>query len=81
MSGEGLREVVAGGVRLASLRALRDAIAGDLAACESMRDKSALYQRLMDVLSQIDAAEKSEPVKKGTPLDELTAKRAARSSG
>jgi hypothetical protein len=74
------------GVRLDTLRALRDRLSEEIDTCDSKRDVAALSQRLMDVLEQIDAAEKAAPESKGTPLDELARRRgrtsrAAGSSG
>lgn len=73
-----LAEAVRDG-RLAGLRALRDSIAGDLIACEQMRDKAALYKRLEDVLQQIEALEPSKA--EGDSVDEIAARRAARRAG
>ena len=70
-----LSEAAATGDRLRALRALRDSLAGDLDLCESLRDKASLSQRFMDVLSQIAEAEKAEPEKAGTALDELAKRR------
>jgi hypothetical protein len=69
------------GDRLDTLRALRDALAADLDACESMRDKAALSLRLMDALEQIDVLEKAQPPKEASPLDEIRARREARTTG
>lgn len=73
-----LHEVAGQGNRLATLRTLRDSLAADLDGCESLRDKAALSQRLMDVLGQIDVIEKAEPEAKGSPLDELAKRRSGR---
>ena len=82
MSGsEGLVGAAGSGDRLAALRALRDRLAADLDVCESARDVAALSQRFMDTLAQIETIEKAQPAKKGTPLDELTARRRARGAG
>lgn len=75
---EPLSTVVAGGNRAASLRALRDRLATEMDRTESARDVAALSQRLMDVLEQIDAAERAQPAQKGTPLDELKTRRAGK---
>lgn len=72
-----LVDVVATGNRIESLRTLRDRLAGDLDECRSARDVAALSQRLMDVLVQIEAAEKAEPDKGRTALDELANRRKA----
>jgi len=68
------------GDRLATLKALRDRLAAEIDECESKRDTAALSQRLMDVLEQIDTAEKAQPEKKGTPRDEVARKRRERAS-
>lgn len=75
-----LQETAKQGDRLETLRALRDSLAADLDACESMRDKAALSQRLMDTLVQIEDCEKAAPPKEATALDELRAKRASRAT-
>ena len=61
---------------LAALTATRDAIASDLTACESMRDKAALYGRLESTLKLIEAAKPAE--QKGDTVDEIAKRRAAR---
>jgi hypothetical protein len=72
-------ETLAGGELLASLEALRDEIAADLDVCDSMRDKAALYLRLVDVLARVEEA---RPIQsKGDAVDEIAARRAARRSG
>ena len=70
-----LADVVAGGDRVKSLRALRDRLAVDLDGCGSLRDLASLSQRMMDVLAQIEACETAKPESEGTALDELTARR------
>ena len=72
-------EVITSGDYLASLEATRDAIAADLAVCESMRDKAALYLRLSDVLAKIEEAKPRTA--RGDTVDEIAARRAARRSG
>jgi hypothetical protein len=69
-------EVVRAGETLAAMEAMRDQIAADLQACESMRDKASLYLRLADVLKVID--EIRPAVVKGDAVDEIAARRAAR---
>jgi uncharacterized protein HemX len=69
-------EVIKSGVTLASLEAMRDQIATDLQACESMRDKAALYLRLADVLKTVE--ELRPATVKGDAVDEIAARRAAR---
>jgi hypothetical protein len=44
--------VAAGG--LSALEAVRDALTADLEACQSFRDRAALYNRLLNVIAQID---------------------------
>ena len=63
---------------LAALEATRDAIVADLGACESMRDKAALYNRLESTLKLIKDAKPAE--QKGDALDEIAQRRAARRS-
>lgn len=72
-------EVITSGDYLASLEAIRDAIAADLAVCESMRDRAALYLRLSDVMAKIEDA-RPRPAR-GDVIDEIAARRAARRSG
>lgn len=76
MAGRNYIQVVASGDYLATLRATRDRIAADLEACESMRDKAALYLRMADVLQRIEDAKPQE--QKGDVVDEITQRRAAR---
>lgn len=71
-----LSETVRQGKTFESLEALRDQIALDLEACESMRDKAALYLRMADVLARIDEVRPVEV--KGDAVDEIAARRAAR---
>lgn len=75
---EGLAGVAKEGNKLGTLRALRDRLATDLDECDSARDVAALSQRLMDVLAQIEAAEKAQPEAKGTTRDDVARKRAQR---
>lgn len=58
-------EVGAGGLR--ALEAVRDALTADIEQCDSMRDKAALYRKLLDVLPQIDR------LKPPAELDEIDA--------
>jgi hypothetical protein len=71
--------IVNSGETLASFEAMRDQIAADLEACNSMRDKASLYMRLADVLKVIE--ELRPPTVKGDAVDEITARRASRRSG
>lgn len=73
-----LHEVIATGDLLKSLEGIRDQIAVDLDACESMRDRVALYLRLESVLARIEEA---KPDAKGDVVDEIAARRSARRSG
>lgn len=67
---------VTSGDYLAGLEATRDAIVADLGACESMRDKAALYSRLESTMKLIKEA---TPVKaKGDVVDEIAQRRTAR---
>lgn len=68
--------VVSTGDYLTALEATRDAIVSDLMACESMRDKAALYNRLESTLKLISEAKPKEQV--GDAIDEIAARRAAR---
>ena len=76
-----LVESAASGVRLDALRDLRDLLAKTITATDSARDVAALSRQLTDVLAQIEQAEADKPEQKGTALDELNARRAARESG
>ena len=71
---DGLHAIAATGDKAATLRALRDALARDYDLAEYARDRATLAARLADVLDRIDALPAE---KKGTPLDELGARRAA----
>ena len=75
-----VHQAVQQGDRVASLRALRDVLAASIDGSDSGRDVAALAARLMDVLAQIDVAEKASAPVKGTPLDELRNRRDARGS-
>ena len=70
---------VSSGDYLAALEATRDAIVADLGACESMRDKAALYNRLESTLRLINDAK--PPEQKGDAVDEIAKRRAARRAG
>ena len=72
------RNIVASGDYLATLQATRNKIAADLEACESMRDKAALYRRMTDILQRIKDATPQE--QKGDAVDEIAQRRAARRS-
>ena len=64
--------------RLAGLVALRDRLARELDECESARDVAALANRFTDVLAQIEELDPAAVVKPATPLDELRARRQAK---
>lgn len=73
----GIAVVAATGDRLATLGALRDLLAREIQGCESSRDLAALSRQLTLVLADIE--ELAPPAaEKGTPLDELRKRRAAR---
>ena len=61
------------GSHLQALEAIRDAIIVDLEKTEAMRDRSALYLRLTDVLGQIN--ELAPPVVAKDPIDEIANRR------
>lgn len=67
--------------RLAGLSALRNLLAEQVEVCDSPRDLAPLSRQLSDVLKQIEEIEKAQPEKKGSPLDELKERRAARQPG
>lgn len=71
-----LPEVVSDGDLIKSLKAARDSIAADLEACESMRDKAALYRQLSLYLNRI--AELEPKKAEGDGIDEIAKRRAAR---
>lgn len=76
-----LPESAAAGDRLATLRDLRDVLAKSIVEPQPGPAIAALSRQLTDVLSQIEAAEKAVPEQKGTALDELQKRRAARGAG
>ncbi len=69
-------DAAATGEQLATLRAVRDQIAADLEVCAAMRDRTALYARLVDVIARIDELAPAAP--KGDTVDEIARRRAAR---
>jgi len=75
-----LSEIAATGDRLATLERLRDHLAREIESSQTTaRDLAALSRQLQQVLAEI--AELRPPAEtKGTPLDELNARRAARGS-
>jgi hypothetical protein len=76
-----LLESAKSGDQLQTLRDLRDLVARALVETDSARDVAALSRQMTDVLSRIEAVEKAAPEKKGTALDELQNRRAARKPG
>ena len=64
--------------RLEGLHALRDRLASAIDLCDSMRDLASLSLRLTEVLAQIEDA--SVGTGEFSPLDEIAARRAARSA-
>lgn len=73
----GLVAAALSGDRVATLRALRDRIAKEIETAEQSRDVAALARQLTLILGEI--ATLAPPAqKKGTPLDELRERRAAR---
>jgi hypothetical protein len=75
----GLPDTLSLGTTVACFEALRDQIALDLEVCSSMRDRAALYLRLIDVLKVL--AELRPAVVEGDAVDEIAARRSARRSG
>jgi uncharacterized protein HemX len=73
---ESIPEAVAKNELLPGLQAVRDQIAADLEACAAMRDRAALYARLVDVLARID--ELAPAIPKGDTVDEIARRRADR---
>jgi uncharacterized membrane protein len=72
----GLAESAASGDRLAALRDLRDLLAAQIEACDSLRDLASLSGRLQSVLDEIDKLE--GPKESGDAIDEIAQRRAAR---
>jgi hypothetical protein len=67
--------------RLEELNDLKEILWAAIRDTDSGRDIAALANRLTDVLQQIEVAEKASAPVKGTPLDELRAKRSRRGAG
>lgn len=67
--------------RLEGLVALRDRLASEIDGCESSRYVAALSNRLMEVLEQIAELQTATAERPVNALDELAARRAARSKG
>lgn len=72
-----LLESAASGDRLKALQDLREIIATQLVACDSARDVAALTARFQSVLLEIETMTK-ESGKAADPVDEISARRAAR---
>jgi uncharacterized protein HemX len=68
--------VAAGG--LSALEAVRDALTADLEACQSFRDRAALYNRLLNVIAEID---KLRPLAEADDIDALRNRRNRRVLG
>jgi hypothetical protein len=64
--------------RLERLIVLRDQVTAWLETAAA--DRAPLVLRLTTILEQIDAIEKAQPATKGTVLDELNSRRAAKSA-
>lgn len=71
-----LTESAAAGDRLQALRDLRDLLAVQIVACDSLRDLAALSGRFQAVLDQI--AELEPKKAEGDGIDEIARRRAAR---
>lgn len=74
-----LTETAASGDRLAALRDLRDLLAEQIQACDSLRDLAALSGRFQAVLTEIAALEPKKA--EGDGIDEIARRRAARRTG
>lgn len=73
-----LPDSAASGDRLETLRDLRDLLARQISACESMRDLAALSGRLQSVLEEIAHLEPKKA--EGDGIDEIAQRRSARRS-
>lgn len=71
-----LTESASSGDRLATLRDLRDLLATQIQACDSLRDLASLSGRLQAVMDQIAVLEPKKA--EGDGIDEIAARRAAR---
>ena len=74
-----LSESAPTGDRLKTLHDLRDLLARNIEACESMRDLAALSGRLQAVLAEIDELSPTE--QEVDAVDEIAKRRDARRSG
>lgn len=75
----GLIESAGSGDRLTALRDLRDVLAENIMACESLRDMAALSGRLQAVLAEIAELEPKKAV--GDGIDEIAERRSTRRAG
>lgn len=75
----GLIESAGTGDRLKALCDLRDVLAGNIVACESLRDLAALSGRLQAVLAEIAELEPAKAV--GDGIDEVKQRRDSRRAG
>lgn len=73
-----LHESATSGDRLATLSDLRDLLARNIEACDSLRDLAALSGRMQAVLKEIDELSPKEAA--GDGIDEIAKRRAARRS-
>lgn len=73
-----LREHAESNDNKALLRALRERLADAIDNCESARDISSMSKQLMDVVKMLDGVDVPESQGKGTVLDELRARRQAK---
>lgn len=65
------------GDQLKALRSLRDILAREIDACDSLRDLASLSARFESVVAKI-AGLAADSEKKGDPIDEIAARRTAR---
>ena len=65
----------------AGLVALRDRLAAELDAGPEPKDVASLSGRLLAVIVELDRFAEPVPVERGTPLDDLQRRRAARTAG
>lgn len=65
--------------KVKALEAVRDSVVADLEVCSTMRDRAALYLRLLDVMARLDEARPAET--EGDPVDEIAQKRSNRRAG
>ena len=70
----GLKDIARAGDNRVLLEALRDRLALELDSTDSANDVARLSQRLVEVVDKL-GVEPAQVEKKGTPLDELKARR------